>query len=43
MEGTEFVCVRDNRPVPMSGKGKVLLKLTSNKNLSLTMNVGVVS
>ena len=36
MEGTEFVCVRDNRPIPVSGKGKLLLKLTSNKNLSLT-------
>ena len=36
MEGTEFVCVRNNRHVPVSGKGKVLLKLTFNKNLSLT-------
>ena len=34
-EGTEYVYVRDNRFVLVSGKGKVLLKLTSGKTLSL--------
>ena len=34
-EGTECVYVRDNRSVPVSGKGKVLLKLTFGKTLSL--------
>ena len=34
-EGTEYVYVGDNRSVSMSGKGKVLLKLTSSKTLSL--------
>ena len=34
-EGTECVYVRDNRSVSVSGKGKVLLKLTSGKTLSL--------
>ena len=34
-KGTECVYVRDNRSVPVSGKGKVLLKLTSGKTLSL--------
>ena len=36
LEGTEFVYVGDNRPVLVSGKGKVLLKLSSGKTLSLT-------
>ena len=35
MEDTECVYVGDNRSVSVSGKGKVLLKLTSNKTLSL--------
>ena len=34
-EGTECVYVGDNRSVPVSGKGKVLLKLTFGKTLSL--------
>ena len=34
-EGTKCVYVGDNRSIPVSGKGKVLLKLTSNKTLSL--------
>ena len=34
-EGTEYVYVRDNRFVLVSGKGKVFLKLTSSKTLSL--------
>ena len=34
-EGTECVYVGDNRSVPVSGKGKILLKLTSGKTLSL--------
>ena len=33
VDGTKFVYVRDNRPVPVSGKGKVLLKLTSGTTL----------
>ena len=36
VEGTEFVYVGDNRPIPVSGKGKVFLKLTSGKTFSLT-------
>ena len=36
MEGTEFIYVGDNRPIPVSSKGKVLMKLTSGKTLSLT-------
>ena len=35
VEGTKYVYVGDNRSVPMSGKGKVLLKLTSSKTLLL--------
>ena len=35
VEGTKFVYVGDNRLVPVNGKGKVLLKLTSCKTLSL--------
>ena len=35
VEGTKCVYVGDNRFVPVSGKGKVLLKLTSDKTLSL--------
>ena len=35
VEGTECVYVGDNRSLPVSGKGKVLLKLTSSKSLSL--------
>jgi hypothetical protein len=34
-EGTEWVYVGDNRSVPVAGKGKALLKLTSGKTLSL--------
>ena len=34
-EGTECVYVGDNRSMLMSGKGKILLKLTSSKTLSL--------
>ena len=34
-EGTEWVYVGDNRSVPVAGKGKALLKLTSSKTLSL--------
>ena len=34
-EGTECVYVGDNRSVPVSGKRKVLLKLTSSKTFSL--------
>ena len=34
-EGTECVYVGDNRSVSVSGKGKVLLKLTFSKTLSL--------
>ena len=34
-EGTKCVYVRDNRSMPVSGKGKVFLKLTSGKTLSL--------
>ena len=34
-EGIECVYVGDNRSVSVSGKGKVLLKLTSGKTLSL--------
>ena len=34
-EGTECVYVGDNRSVSVSGKGKVFLKLTSSKTLSL--------
>ena len=34
-EGTECVYVGDNRSVSVSGKRKVLLKLTSSKTLSL--------
>ena len=34
-EGTEYVYVRDNRFMSVSGKGKVFLKLTSGKTLSL--------
>ena len=36
-EGTECVYVRDNRSVPVSDEGKVLLKLTSDKTLSLNI------
>ena len=36
-EGTECVYVGDNRSVSVSGKGKVLLKLTSGKTLSLNI------
>ena len=35
VKGIECVYVGDNRSVSMSGKGKVLLKLTSGKSLSL--------
>ena len=35
VEGTKYVYVGDNRSVPVSGKGKVLLKLTSGKAFSL--------
>ena len=35
VEDTECVYVGDNRSMPVSGKGKVLLKLTSGKTLSL--------
>ena len=35
VKGIECVYVGDNGSVPMSGKGKVLLKLTSGKSLSL--------
>ena len=34
-EGIECVYIGDNRSVSVSGKGKVLLKLTSSKTLSL--------
>ena len=34
-EGTKCVYVGDNRSIPVSGKGKVLLKLTFGKTLSL--------
>ena len=34
-EGTEFVYVGDNRSVLVNGKGKVLLKLTFGKTISL--------
>ena len=34
-ENTERVIVGDNRSMPMIGKGKALLKLTSSKTLSL--------
>ena len=34
-EGTEYVYVGDNRSMLVSGKGKVLLTLTSGKTLSL--------
>jgi hypothetical protein len=35
-ENTEWVIVGDNRSVPVVGKGKALLKLTSGKTLSLS-------
>ena len=34
-EGTKCVYVGDNRSMPVSGKGKILFKLTSGKTLSL--------
>ena len=36
VEGTEFVYVGDNRPILVSGKGKVLLRLSFGKTLSVT-------
>jgi hypothetical protein len=35
-ESTERVVVRDNRSVPVVGKGKALLKLSYGKTLSLS-------